>query len=155
MLAQLLAITLMALAFGLLGYVKVQTTHAGGNLYQSAFVGAPPGAAVALNIDPSNFKAASCDYVDADGNLKPGSLIQADGTPVSGAGQTAAYIIGYTTRIAETNSDADLDAAVNQQIGVWTRGNLSKASIELNFARALSANENTAIGNNARFALIG
>lgn len=73
---------------------------------------------------------------DADGYLPPGLPMQADGSPVDGASQTAAYVVGPEA----------LKLGTADHFGnVILNGILVKDAIEDNLGRVLSANELAAL----------
>ncbi len=133
----------------LLGYVAV-TSKPGGSFYRSIWYGAVP-VPLPLRIDPSNFKGSS--FVDADGYLKAGTPLQANLQPIFDAGQTVKYLVPNVTKIAEGNTDAQLDASPNQDVGLVTEGTVIQSNIEWNVGRVLNANELAAIAANNKFVL--
>jgi hypothetical protein len=73
---------------------------------------------------------------DANGYLPPGLPLKADGTPVTGSGQTAAYVLG---------PEAVKLGAANHFANVILNGFLVRDAIEDNLGRALSADELAAL----------
>jgi hypothetical protein len=73
---------------------------------------------------------------DANGYLPPGLPLKADGSPVSGAGQTAAYVVG---------PEAVKMGAADHFANVILNGFLVRDAIEDNLGRVLSADELAAL----------
>ena len=109
-----------------------------------------PESGVPVRIDPSSFKVS--DFC-VEGVLVAGTPLKADGT-LAGVGETAAYVLPYGCAIAESSTDADLDASPNGDIAGRTRGDIIRDRVEGNIGRALTADEATAITASGRFTLI-
>ena len=105
------------------------TTSPGGTAYADIRVG------TVHNIHQALVVVAGVT-ADADGMIPPGLPLQADGTVVSGASQTAKYVVGpEAVRKGAANhfANAILDGALNQDM------------IEDNLGRPLTANEVSAL----------
>lgn len=116
------------------------TTSDGGDVHPSPFVG-PINHTVAIRVDVSELDD---DLVDDDGYLKPGVILQADGTPISDTGQIAYGAVVEATKIADNNTTAlatapDIDVAV----GLFVL--LNRDIAEDLLGRALSADELAAV----------
>ena len=134
----------------LLGTTFITTKTTTGSFYRAAFTA--PTTNVSVTIDPSSFD--TLDYVDTDGYLKPGTPLQADGTPADGVADVAKYIVPYAVKIAASNATADLNAASNNTIAGATAGDVDRAVVEANLGRVLTANEIAAIESTGRFILV-
>ena len=147
----LFALILALLPIALLGTMRQVQDFTGGSLYRPVFEGMPHG--IPQRITPSDFDGT--DWVDADGYLKPGTPLKADGTPAgSVVDETAESVIPYSTQIAESGSTEDLAAAPDGDIAVSKRGEIVQDYVEGNLGRALTANEKAAINASGRFTLI-
>lgn len=122
----------------------------GGTLYRPAFN--TPKSGIPVRIDPSSFKGSA--FCDANGFLVPGTPLQAGGTLATAAASPAAYVMPYAVQIAESNSDADLDAAPNGDVTARTNGDVIEKHVAGNIGRVLTANEKAAYTTNTRLTLI-
>jgi hypothetical protein len=96
--------------------IKVQKTT-GGYVYPSPFLG-PTDHTVMISVAASIFATGE---VDADGVLKPGVPIAANGTLVTGVEPVFGVTIGMQ-KIATTNATADLSAAGTVRITIAVIG---------------------------------
>lgn len=104
--------------------------------YGSPFIG-PVNHTVQLRINPSQFTSAE---IDADGRLKPGVPLGADGTAIGAA--EAVFGVNYeSVKVAASNSTADLAAATAADIAVATIAQVNRDQVEANLGRVLTANE--------------
>lgn len=127
-----------------------QTIDAG-TLYRPVFN--IPQSGVPVRIDPSSFKGS--DFCDDNGLLVPGTPLAADGTLAGNAvDETAVFVLPYAVQIADSNTDADLDAAPDGDVAARTAGDVILDRLEGNLGRALTANETAAFGASGRFTLI-
>jgi hypothetical protein len=101
------------------GYIEIRLDPNGCETHQAKF-------------DVSELGAAD----DSDGMMPPGLPLQADGSPVDGAAQTAAYVVGPE---AVRLGSADFFG------NVILNGILVRDAIEDNLGRVLSANELAAL----------
>ena len=142
------AVALASFAFGT---IRQGMSKDGGTLYRPAFHA--PQDAVPTRIDPSSFKGS--DWVDADGVLKPGTPLKADGTLAGDAvDETAERVLPFAVGIAEGSTDALLDAAPNGDVAANTRGDIVRSHVEGNLGRVLTANELAAFAASGRFVLV-
>lgn len=119
------------------------TRTTGDDNYVDPFVqGGGDGHVTNVKLDVS---ALDNTLVDANGYLKPGAILRADGTPISGAAQVALGVNRWPVKVANSNSGGDLAAAADFHIPVVTHGILSSAKTAANLGRALSANELAAL----------
>lgn len=148
MLFALLALASLAL---MLGTIRAGASVEGGTVYRPAFK--TLGDNVEVRVDPSSFKGS--DWIDADGVVKPGCPLKADGTIAGGApGEVAASVVPYAVGVAEGSTDALLDAAPNGDIATRTRGDVVRFDVEGNLGRVLTPDEVSAIESTGRFVLI-
>jgi len=110
-----------------------------------------PQSGVPVRIDPSSFKGSA--FCDVGGMLVAGTPLKADGT-LPATGETAAYVLPYGVAIANSNSNADLDASPNGDIAARTGGDLIRDNIEGNIGRALTSAEVASITASGRFTLL-
>lgn len=82
--------------------------------------------------------SALTSETDADGYLPPGTPLLAAGGPVSGADQTAPYVVG---------PEAVKVGAADHFANVIIDGPLNRDAIEDNIGATLSANQLTALAN--------
>lgn len=115
--------------------IKIEST-AGDSVYASPFVG-PVNHTAPL---PVNIAALTTAEVDADGYIKPGLPLAADGTTV-GAAERVYGIVIEPIKVAESNASADLTAAGTVTLTVATMGQVNRDVIESNLGRVLTANE--------------
>lgn len=98
------------------------------------------------------------DYVDQDGFLVPGCAFRLDtGTqtllPITDTDQVVRGLVFEGTRVAKSNSEADLTAATDIDVVIVVAGTVDKALAEFNLGREYSANEISAINAANRFIL--
>ncbi len=114
------------------------STTAGGLSHGNPFVGVVNHTAQ-LKPDVSALTAAE---IDANGYLKPGVPFQVSGLLVSAAAQVVWGVTVEATKVAASNSAADLAAVtVDPFVAVATAGQVNQDIIEDTLGRALSANE--------------
>jgi hypothetical protein len=110
-----------------------------GSTPMNPFIGINPAAPIAIPIAATSLTSAE---VDAYGYLKPGVPFQRSGALVTaGTGQTIFGITIEPIKIAASNAAADLTAAGTPEVAVKPAGVVSRAIMESNLGRALSANE--------------
>jgi hypothetical protein len=117
--------------------ISSRTVSTGDETYPLVFVG-PVDHPAPVEIDPANFTA---NEIDADGYLKPGVPLEADGTLV---GAAPAFVYGCNieaVKVAESNSGADLAAADPVVVNVATICQVNRDLLEDVLGRALTANE--------------
>ena len=121
--------------------MRVTTMSGGGEVHPTPFLG-PQSHPAPVRITPSNFTVAE---VDARGYLKAGTPLLRTGalvTAVVTAGEAIYGCLIEATKIAESNSVADLAAAdANQTVIVATICTLNRAILEDALGRALTAGE--------------
>lgn len=116
------------------------TTTAGGDVYESPFVGPVDFVTVVL-VDLSTL---STDEVDADGVLKPGVLLKDNGALADAtAGEFIYGAVAEATKVADDNSN--LAGETDVEVAVCTIGQVNRAILEDVLGRALTANEVSAI----------
>lgn len=94
--------------------------------------------------------------VDSDGYLIPGAVLRKDGqylVPISAGAQTARGIIFEAVKVAQSNSQAHLDAATDYDVVIAVAATIDRAIAEYNLDRDYTADELTAFGNNDRLTL--
>lgn len=91
--------------------------------------------------------ALTDDEVDEKGYIKPGVPLRQNGTLVGGGGQVIHGVVLEAIKVADSNSAEDLAAASDAfELAIGTIGQVSRAVIEDNLERALTANELAAFG---------
>lgn len=110
-----------------------------GSVLVNPFVG-PVNHTAPVRIDPSTFKA-DVTTVDRYGYLKSGVLLRRDGTLITGAGQRAYGMVVEPVKVAESNSNTDLDAAPSRDVAVAVICMVNRKLGEDNLGRVYSANE--------------
>lgn len=111
-------------------------TQPGGTSYAPIIVGDPDGM-THIKLDVSTL---TTDEVDANGNLKPGVLLQANGALVTAAGQSGYGVTIEASKILTGNTALATDTS-DPVIAVCTNGLVNRDIVEDNLGRALSANE--------------
>lgn len=94
--------------------------------------------------------------VDADGYLIPGAplqLVNKELVPIDGADQTVRGVTMEVVKVAESNSQAHLDAANDFDVVIVTTGTIDRAIAEYNLGREYSANELTGLNNSKNLIL--
>jgi hypothetical protein len=110
----------------------------GGSDYTSPFVG-PVNHTAQISVD---ITALTDDEIDADGYLKPGVPLKADGTLVSGSGETILGVTIEPLKVAKSNSSEDIAAATSTfELAVATIGQVSKPRAEENLGRSYTSDE--------------
>lgn len=116
------------------------TRTVGDTLYPDPFIQA--GHVTSVVVDVS---ALTTTFVDADGYLKPGTILRINGTVVSGADQIAFGMVRFPIKVAATNTDTALGAGVDIPVPVVTHGVVNTTLCADLLGRALSANELAAL----------
>lgn len=97
------------------------------------------------------------DFVDSDGYLIPGTPFRLNGSqnlvPIDGADQEVRGITLEAVKVAESDSETDLDAADDFDVVIVTAGTVDRAIVEGNIGRSLSTNEIDAINEAKRLVL--
>lgn len=89
-----------------------------------------------------NVTALTVAEVDADGYIKPGVVLQKNGTLITAAAQIAYGVVPEPIKVANSNSAPDLAAASAAfQLAVGVIGMVNRAIMEDNLGRVLTANE--------------
>lgn len=113
----------------------------GDEAYSNVFVG-PVDHPATVTVDPS---ALGDTVVDADGYIPAGFPLSAAGAAV-GVGVAVFGCLIEATKVAASNSAADLTAAANVDVVVGTIGQVNRAILEDNLGRALTADEIAGFG---------
>lgn len=111
-----------------------------GEVYANPVIGKADHTAPVL-VDVSALTAAE---VDEDGYLIPGVVLKRNGTVIAApvAAATPGYgIVHEAVKVADSNVAGVLAVADNVTVAVVTIGQVNRAIIEDNLARALNANE--------------
>lgn len=117
--------------------MKVTQVQAAGTAHVSPFVG-PVDHRLNVNVD---ITALSNTQIDAKGYLKPGVLLNASLGPL-GASELVTYATIEATKVAASNSAADIAAASSTElIAVTDRGVINQDIAVDVHGRALTANE--------------
>jgi hypothetical protein len=119
--------------------IKVRALTTGGEVHPTPFVG-PINHTVAIRLDVSTFTSAE---VDAKGWLKPGVLVLAAGTPVTGVSQVIYGAVVEAVKLAD--SVAGLASAPDVDVTVALFCLINRDLLEDSMGRALNANELAAV----------
>lgn len=117
------------------------TPTAGGEVHPSPFVG-PIDHTTTVILDISTLDT---EEVDANGYVKPGVIVQANGDIITGVSQIAYGAIVEAVKVAADNQAATLAAAQDIPVAVAVGCLINRDIIEDSLGRALSANELAAI----------
>lgn len=116
------------------------TRTLGDTLYPDPFIQA--GHVTSVVVDVS---ALTSTFVDSDGFLKPGTILKADGTLITGASQTALGMVRHPIKVAAGNASGQLNAATDIPVPVVTSGIINQTLVADLLGRVLSANELAAL----------
>ena len=112
----------------------------GETLYPDPFIQA--GHTTSVIVDVS---ALSTTFVDSNGFLKPGTILKADGTLITGASQTALGMVRFPVKVAAGNDSTSLNAATEIPVEVTTSGIINQTLVADLLGRVISANELAAL----------
>lgn len=116
------------------------TRTAGDTLYPDPFIQAGHVASVVVAAT-----ALTNVFLDSNGYLKPGTILKADGTLITGAGQTAFGMVRFPIKVAAGNDAGSIAAAVSIPVPVVTHGIINQTLVADLLGRVLSANELSAL----------
>jgi hypothetical protein len=116
--------------------MRVSAPTGGGNLAVTPFVG-PINHTVAIRVDVSTLTSS---LVDSRGYLKAGVMLARTGVPVAGAALKYGAVVEHT-KVAASNSTADLNAATDIDVAVAVICAMNRAILENSLGRVLTADE--------------
>lgn len=116
------------------------TRTTGDTLYPDPFIQAGHVASVVVAAT-----ALTNVFLDANGYLKPGTILKADGTLITGAGQTAFGMVRHPIKVANGNDAASIAAATSIPVPVTVSGVINQTLVADLLGRVLSANELSAL----------
>lgn len=116
--------------------LRAEQVLSGGEGYPDPFVSAL--AVANLRVDVSTL---SNREIDANGYLKPGTILQKSGAKISAAAQTAYGVVRFPVKVAADNQAGSIAAAADIDVAVVTHGVLSQPIAEQILGSVLTANE--------------
>lgn len=116
------------------------TRTTGDTLYPDPFIQAGFVASVVVDVS-----ALTTTFVDSNGYLKPGTIVKADGTLITGADQLAFGMVRHPIKVAAGNDSTSLNAATDIPVPVVTHGIVNQTLVADLLGRVLSANELAAL----------